>query len=218
MASSPKEALAKAGLPSVRIGGAAYRHYVSGGLSRMTDDMDLAITLPRGVDLRLRRIAVNRTMLDLKFHAGGGDGDDFAFYWRDGGLIHQVDIFLDGIWDFDHKPEGTGLKLFVDDERGRFISREGLLISKLISARPLDCSDVAGLLLGGIFDRDALLRKIQAQVSRPDYGRRHMARTLRTLEAMFAEGGTYRGPNRLLDARRKDIYLRAVALRTALEG
>jgi hypothetical protein len=217
MATSPKNALARAGLPTLRVGGKAYQAHVSGALRRQTGDLDLAIALKRGQSLDRRKALVLQVMHDLKYDLTGSVGTDFLAFYGSSRLPRKVDIFLDGVYDFDFRPGGTGLKLYVDDEQGRDLSREGLLLCKLIAARPTDRQDAAGLLLGRI-DRAVIRRKLRTQVNHPRFAQKRLIETLRLVESMYAEGSSHSENNAFLRQKRKTVCLRAAALRADLEA
>lgn len=96
----------------------------------------------------------------------------------------------------------------MDDEGGREISKEGLLLCKLIADRPIDLEDIAALLIVG-FDEKVLLRKIRTQLACPINGRARIVSTFRRVEHLFAGQGPYHPKNIGLDRLRLQISDRA---------
>jgi hypothetical protein len=221
MATSPRQALADAGLPTVRIGGVAFRARVPRAFARSTGDLDLAVTLPRDVDVPGRLTRATKALGALGYRTDpslkGPSGTDFCAYFGHGRNPQKIDLFLNGVCDFDFREDGrgTGCRIHVDDEAGRDISKEGLLLCKLIADRPSDHEDVAALLLTG-FDQSTLLRKIATQLTCPIDGRARAVSTLKGIELMFAGEGPYHPTNPILDQRRGQVCDRASILGRAI--
>jgi hypothetical protein len=221
MAASIRETLLKAGLPTIEVGGVAFARRVSKALGRNTDDIDLAITLPRGVNVKERAETAIRALHAIDYNTNpflrGPAGTDFYGFISDKRHPMKLDLFVDGVCDFRDRSDGrgTGCKIYVDDEKGKSLSKEGILLCKLIADREGDREDVATLLLSG-FDRPTFLRKTQTQLSCPGNGKARLIDSLRWIESHYAPTSSYQPTNPIVERRRKDISDRATQLREAL--
>lgn len=185
--------LEDAGLPVVRIGGLAYQVLSDPEYGMATGDLDLAITLPRHEDIEARwdqtiaalaaiGLRTNPTLWTRPRMAGFAGGP------------YIVDLFINGVYDFDHRPDGTGCTIHVDDESGPDLSVESLILCKLIADRPNDREHIAGLLLSDTgLDLDLLREKAARQIEcpGPDAGRRRIARCLGRMAAEYAPGSGF---------------------------
>jgi hypothetical protein len=221
MATSPRQALLNAGLPTIEVGGVAFTRRVSKALRRLTDDLDLAIVLPRGVRVKERTENAIRALYAIDYRTNpwlqGGPGTDFYGFISDKRLPAKIDLFVDGVCDFRDRGDGrgTGCKIYVDDESGKSLSKEGILLCKLIADRESDHEAIATLLLTG-FDRATFIRKIRTQLSCPINGRERISDSLRWIEDHYDLKSRYHPTNPILDRRREDIAARAAHLREAL--
>lgn len=184
-----QRALSDADLPSVEVGGGAFSKLVPPAFGRRTADEDLALTLPRGEQPAARFETALRALSPLGLREErllrlAGPRYWFMMFHGAG----KLDLFVDGVADWDFRPGGSGCVYFVDDEPGPVISASGLLICKLVANRPTgeDRLDAASLMVEPGIAPAEVAAKARKNLAGPA-GPRRLTGALTTIINLFVD-------------------------------